>query len=116
MKTSYTIINYLSLLALSLGFSPRPALTQRTTRAFTIEPLQIGGILQGFFGKKDAPITDTVYFDIKIDDEPAGRIEIGLFGSTTPKTVENFKQLCLGSKGFGYKDSIFHRIIPGFMV
>ena len=116
MKTSFALINALSLVGVAFGFSPRPALTRQHTRAFTSEPLAIGGILQGFFGKKDAPITDTVYFDVAIDGQPAGRVEMGLYGSTVPKTAENFKQLCLGSKGFGYKDSIFHRIIPGFMV
>lgn len=71
--------------------------------------------MQGLFGKKEAPITDTVYFDITINGEPAGRMEMGLYGSTTPKTCENFKQLCTGQPGFGYKGSKFHRVIPGFM-
>ena len=75
----------------------------------------IGGLFQGLFGKKDAEITDTVYFDIAIDGTTAGRIEFGLYGSTTPKTCENFKQLCTGQPGYGYKNSKFHRIIPSFM-
>lgn len=57
----------------------------------------------------------TVFFDITIGGTPAGTIVMELFEDVVPKTAQNFLQLCTGEKGFGYKDSAFHRVIPGFM-
>jgi peptidylprolyl isomerase len=63
------------------------------------------------------------FFDISINKTPKGRITFELFAKDVPRTALNFYHLCKGDKaqeeGKGqlhYKNSIFHRIIPGFMV
>ena len=63
----------------------------------------------------DTEVTVTTFFDITIGGQPAGRIEMGLFGTVVPKTIENFKCLCTGEKGFGYKGCSFFRVINDFM-
>ncbi|XWS71575.1 hypothetical protein CRYUN_Cryun03dG0149600 [Craigia yunnanensis] len=60
-------------------------------------------------------VTHKVYFDVEIAGKPAGRIVMGLFGKTVPKTAGE-KGVGKSGKPLHYKGSAFHRIIPNFMI
>ena len=69
------------------------------------------------FQNDNLTVTDQVFLDVMINDHPAGRIVVGLFGDVVPKTTKNFIALATyGVGGKTYKGSRFHRVIKKFMV
>ncbi|OQV13568.1 Peptidyl-prolyl cis-trans isomerase E [Hypsibius exemplaris] len=72
--------------------------------------------VEGEPAAKKSTTNPQVFFDIKISNREAGRIVIMLRTDVVPKTCENFRALCTHEKGFGYRGSKFHRIIPQFMI
>ena len=98
---------------------------------FTLQRLVVSALLiltvtfvffaQTAEAQKGPKITHKVYFDIQHGNEEMGRIVMGLYGKTVPKTAENFRALAVGKEltkkdNFGYEGSIFHRVIKGFMI
>lgn len=76
----------------------------------------IGQGAKRMFSATPAVAGPKVYFKTSIDGVPQEPIKFELWSDVVPKTAENFRQLCTGEPGFGYQGSIFHRVIPGFML
>ena len=59
----------------------------RTTLLLAVCVCTVRGIME------DAVVTEKVYLDLEVEGARAGRVVIGLFGATSPKTVRNFVAL-----------------------
>ena len=63
-----------------------------------------------------------VFFDVQINGQDSGRIVMELFDEVVPRTTRNFYNIAQGQrtqdnpKGLSYRGTIFHRIIPQFML
>lgn len=77
--------------------------------------------------KKDAAnakdpqaITDKCALEFTADGKPVGKVVVGLYGNTVPKTTKNFMTYCNGKDNApgapSYQNTVSHRIIPQFMI
>merc|ERR1711935_1101231 len=90
----------------------------RTATTSLLLAAPAGAGIYGIFSARtlsaEAPLPK-VFFELTADGESVGRETFELRSDVVPKTTENFRQLCTGEPGFGFKGSSFHRVIPQFM-
>ncbi|KAJ3534476.1 hypothetical protein NMY22_g6913 [Coprinellus aureogranulatus] len=77
----------------------------RISVAFIVVTLTALFCAQSAEAVKGPKITSKVYFDVEHGGEPLGRIVVGLFGGTVPKTAET-----------SVHSLLFHRVIKDFMI
>jgi cyclophilin family peptidyl-prolyl cis-trans isomerase len=86
-----------------------------TRREFVLSSVAVIASGETIMNAEEKPKLPRCFMDITADGKPLGRVVVELRSDVVPKTAENFRALCTGEKGFGYKGSPFHRIIPNFM-
>lgn len=98
---------------------------------FVLASVTAGALVEDFktLYEPNPPVTKRVLFGINYTDPSTNQpkaVDVGieLYGTVVPLTVNNFNGLARGVKGqlgdkiidISYKKTIFHRIIPGFMI
>jgi len=61
-----------------------------------------------------------IFMDVEINGNPEGRLIFEIYSEKVPQTSLNFIKFIegfnLGSKNYTYKDTEFHKIIPGMLI